>query len=172
MSTLELDATDERILELLRSDGRMSYRAMALDLGVTESTVRSRVRRLEKSNTMRVVAVTDFQAAGYELLLAVGIQVSDRAPADVADALADIPEVFSINLMIGTYDIEVLAVAADQAALSALLYQRIARLPGVKRVEPSLAMNVLKNQPDWVPLAPRVDAQVSAAAPAALAEVD
>ncbi|MEE4660660.1 MAG: Lrp/AsnC family transcriptional regulator [Halieaceae bacterium] len=162
MSDVELDPVDERIIELLRADGRLSYRAMAAELGLTESTVRSRVRRLEQSNAMRVVAVTDFQAAGYELLLAVGIQVSDRSPVEVAEALADIPEIFSINIMIGAYDIEVLAVAEDQAALSALIYQRLARLPGVRRVVPSMAMDVLKNQPDWVPLSAPVAQTVQA----------
>ncbi len=159
INDVELDPTDERIIEMLRMDGRVSYRAMAAALDLTEATVRSRVRRLEQSNEMRVVAVTDFQAAGYELLLAVGIQVSGRTPAEVAAALAEIPEIFSINIMIGAYDIEVLAVAADQAALTALLYDRLARLPGVKRVEPSMAMNVLKNQPDWVPLASQLPGQ-------------
>ena len=149
---IELDDTDERIIELLREDGRIPYRAMAAELGLTEATVRSRVRRLEESNAMRVVAVTDFQAAGYELMLAVGIQVDQRTPLEVAEELARIPEVFSINLVIGTYDIEILVVARDQAALADLIYQRLATLPGVLRVAPSLAVNVLKNQPDWVPL--------------------
>jgi Lrp/AsnC family transcriptional regulator for asnA, asnC and gidA len=149
---VELDATDERIIELLRSDGRMPYRAMAAEVGLTEATVRSRVRRLEESNAMRVVAVTDFQAAGYELMLAVGIQVDERDPLEVADALAMMPEVFSINLVIGTHDIEALVVARDQAALTKLVFHRLATLPGVLRVAPSLVVNVLKNQPDWVPL--------------------
>ena len=99
----------------------MPYRAMAAELGLTEATVRTRVRRLEESNAMRVVAVTDFQAAGYELMLAVGIQVDQRTPLEVANALAEIPEVFSINLVIGTYDIEVLVVAEDQAAMAEAL---------------------------------------------------
>ncbi|MEP5766247.1 MAG: Lrp/AsnC family transcriptional regulator [Halieaceae bacterium] len=150
--SIELDATDERIIDLLRGDGRMAYRAMAAELGLTEATVRARVRRLEDSNAMRVVAVTDFQAAGYELMLAVGIQVENRTPAEVAADLAQLPEVFSINVVIGTYDIEVLVVAEDQAALAELIYKRLALLPGVRRVSPSLAVDVLKNQPDWVPL--------------------
>ena len=149
---IELDDIDERIIELLRGDGRMPFRAMAAALGLTEATVRSRVRRLEESNAMRVVAVTDFQAAGYELMLAVGLQVDQRTPLEVAEELARIPEVFSINLVIGTYDIEILVVAEDQAALTELIYRRLATLPGVLRVAPSLAVDVLKNQPDWVPL--------------------
>ena len=151
-AAIELDQTDERIMELLRADGRMPYRAMAAELGMTEATVRTRVRRLEQSNAMRVVAVTDFQAAGYEMMLAVGLAVEGRTPLEVAEDLARMPEVFSINVVIGSCDIETLVVAEDQAAMSELIYHRLANLPGVLRVSPSLAVNVLKNQPDSVPL--------------------
>ena len=74
-SAIELDDTDYQIMALLRKDGRMPYRALAKAIGVTETTVRARVRRLEDSDTLRVVAVTDFEAAGYSMMLAVGIQV-------------------------------------------------------------------------------------------------
>jgi len=148
---IDLDATDEQIVELLRQDGRMPYRAIARELKLTEATVRSRVRRLEDSNVMRVVAVTDFEAAGYDFMLAVGVQVEGRSPLEVAQELAAFPEVFSINVVIGTFDLELLVVAEDQVAMSALIYERLASLPGVRRVVPSIAVNVLKNQPDWVP---------------------
>ena len=42
--------------------------------------------------------------------------------------------------------------AEDQTALAELIYQRLATVPGVLRVVPALAVDVLKNQPDWVPL--------------------
>ncbi|GAB3281441.1 Lrp/AsnC family transcriptional regulator [Parahaliea aestuarii] len=148
----QLDEVDHRIIALLREDGRMPFRALAKELGLTETTVRGRVRRLEESNTMRVVAVTDIEAAGYNLLLAVGVQVENRTPESVARELAAIPEVFSVNVVVGTHDIEALVVAENQAALHQLLSDRLAALPGVRRLTPSLAVNVLKNQPDWVPL--------------------
>ncbi len=147
----DLDSTDERIVELLREDGRMPYRALAKALQLTEATVRSRVRRLEESNVMRVVAVTDFEAAGYDFMLAVAVQVESRSPTEVAKELAEFIEVFSINVVIGTYDLELLVVAEDQTSLTELIYGRLASVPGVRRVVPSLAVNVLKNQPDWVP---------------------
>jgi DNA-binding Lrp family transcriptional regulator len=155
---IDLDSTDERIVELLREDGRMPYRALAKALGLTEATVRSRVRRLEESNTMRVVAVTDFEAAGYDFMLAVGVQVENRSPTEVAKELARYPEVFSINVVIGPYDLELLVVAQDQSALSELIYGRLASMEGVRRVVPSIAVNVLKNQPDWVPFDTPADA--------------
>ncbi len=148
---IELDEIDLRIIDSLRQDGRQPYRALARELNLTESLVRARVKRLEESNTMRVVAVTDFEAAGYEMLLAIGVQVEGRSPVDVANDLAEIPEVFSINVVIGTFDIELLVVAEDQAAMADLISRRIAQQPGVRRILPSLALDVVKNQPDWVP---------------------
>jgi Lrp/AsnC family transcriptional regulator for asnA, asnC and gidA len=148
---IELDDTDHAIIALLRGDGRMSYRAIAREVGVTEATVRGRVRRLEESDTMRVVAVTDIEAAGFGMLLAIGVQVEHRAPEAVARDLAEIPEVFSVNVVVGTHDVEMLVVAEDQDALDDLIGRQLAGIPGVRRLTPALALDVLKNQPDWVP---------------------
>ena len=148
---IELDETDEAIIALLRRDGRMPYRAIARELDIAENTVRARVRRMEESDTMRVVAVTDIEAAGYGMLLAIGVQVEGRSPEEVARDMAAIPEVFSVNVVVGAQDIEILVVAEDQAALSELIAERLGALPGVRRLTPALALDVLKNQPDWVP---------------------
>lgn len=148
---IELDQTDHRIIALLRDDGRLPYRSIARELGLTEATVRARVRRLEESRTMRVVAVTDIGAAGYGMLLAIGVQVENRSPEEVALEMAAIPEVFSVSVVVGVQDLELLAVARDQAALDRLLHEQLATMEGVRRLTSALAVNVLKNQPDWVP---------------------
>ena len=148
---IELDDTDKGIIALLRVDGRMPYRAIARELGITEATVRARVRRLEESNTMRVVAVTDIEAAGYGMLLAIGVQVENRSPEDVATDLAAIDQVFSVNVVVGSHDIEILVVTEDASSLSEMLMATLGAVPGVRRLTPALAMDVLKNQPDWVP---------------------
>ena len=149
---IELDAEDQAIIDLLRQDGRLPYRSIARELGLTEANVRARVRRLEESNTMRLVAVTDIEAAGFGMLLAIGVQVENRSPESVAHDLAGIAEVFSVNVVVGAQDIEILVVAEDQSGLDLLVHGRLALLPGVRRLTPALALDVLKNQPDWVPL--------------------
>jgi len=148
---IDLDDTDQAIIQLLRKDGRMAYRAIARELDIAENTVRARVRRMEESNTMRVVAVTDTEAAGYGMLLAIGVQVEGRSPEVVAREMAAIPEVFSVNVVVGAQDIEILVVSKDQAALNALIIDKLGAIPGVRRLTPALALDVLKNQPDWVP---------------------
>ena len=148
--SLSLDEVDHRIIALLGRDGRMPYRGIARVLGLTEATVRARVRRLEEGNSMRVVAVSDLEAAGFGMLLAVGVEVEGRPATAVADDLAGIAEVFSVSVVIGTHDIEILIVARDLEQLDELL-GRLARVVGVRRLLPSLAVNVLKNQARWVP---------------------
>lgn len=148
---ITLDEIDHAIIDLLRADGRLPYRALARELELTEATVRSRVKRLEESGTMRVVAVTDIEAAGYQMLLAIGVQVEDRSPSDVALDLAKIPEIFSVNVVVGTHDVEILLVAEDLDALNALQAKVLSTVPGIRRLTSSLAIDVLKNQPDWVP---------------------
>jgi Lrp/AsnC family transcriptional regulator for asnA, asnC and gidA len=148
---IELDAVDQAIIDLLREDGRMPYRSIARALGLTEPTVRARVRRMEESNTLRLVAVTDVEAAGFGMLLAVGVTVENRSPDAVARDLAAIPEVFSVNVVVGAQDIEILVVAEDARDLNQLLSETLATTPGVRRLTPALAVDVLKNQPDWVP---------------------
>jgi Lrp/AsnC family transcriptional regulator, regulator for asnA, asnC and gidA len=148
---IDLDDTDQAIIDLLRQDGRMPYRAIARTLDIAENTVRARVRRMEESDTMRVVAVTDIEAAGYGMLLAIGVQVEGRSPEAVARELSLITEVFSVNVVVGAQDIEILVVAQDQAALNELMADKLGAVPGVRRLTPALALDVLKNQPDWVP---------------------
>ena len=129
---IALDDMDYAIIDLLREDGRLPYRAIARELGLTETTVRTRIRRLEESGTMRVVAVTDIEAAGYQMLLAIGVQVESRSPLEVAEDLAKVPEIFSVNVVVGTHDVEMLVVAEDQAALNQLLARLLATVPGLK----------------------------------------
>ena len=68
----------------------------------------------------------------------------------VAEDLAKFDEVFSVCQVVGTLDIETLAVTRDQEHLSDLL-ARLAKVPGVRKLEPSIALDVLKNQSNWVP---------------------
>lgn len=148
--SLPLDDKDHQLIGLLRQDGRMAYKTLAEKTDLTESTVRSRIRRLEESDLLRVVAVTDFEAAGFNLMLAVGVQVEGRSAADVAQDIAKFPEVFSVCQVVGTHDIECLMVAQDQEAVAALLTEKLAGVAGVRRLLPAMAIDVLKNQPNWV----------------------
>ena len=65
-----LDPLDCRMIRLLQKDGRMSNTAMAQALGVSEYTVRTRLKRILESGIIRIVAVANPIDLGFHHLLA------------------------------------------------------------------------------------------------------
>jgi len=147
-----LDRIDEQIIAALRENGRIANRGLARIVNVNEATVRTRLRKLESNNTVRVVAMRDLKAMGYDALAAVGVQVKGRSATEVGEDLAKIEEVITVNVTIGMYDLEIQVVATDLADLDRLLTDVVARVPGVQRLFPGLSMKILKYNPEWAPL--------------------
>jgi len=82
----------------------------------------------------------------------VGIQVKGRSVIDVGEDLAKIPQVLTINLTIGAYDIEIQVVAHDIEEMAHLLTEEISKVRGVARISPGLALKVLKYESQWAPI--------------------
>jgi Lrp/AsnC family transcriptional regulator for asnA, asnC and gidA len=149
---IALDSLDEQIIAAMRKDGRISNRDLAALLGLNEATIRTRLRRLEDSNIIRVVAIRDLAAMGHEYVAAVGVQVRGRSVADVAADLATIEKVLTVNITIGANDLEVQVVASDIQEMGHLLNDVLANVKGVARLTPGLALRVLKYESQWAPL--------------------
>lgn len=147
-----LESIDEKIVAALRQSGRIPNRDLARMINVNEATVRTRLRKLEASNAVRVVAMRDLTAMGFDAIAAVGVQVKGRSASDVGADLAKLDQVITVNVTIGMYDLECQVVAKDLAELDTLLTDVIAHIDGVERLFPGLSMKILKYNPEWVPL--------------------
>lgn len=140
----QLDELDHKIIASLKADGRATNQKIARALKVAPATVSARIRRLEELNAMRVVAVTDFSALGYKVLLAVGIEVQGRRAEDVAKDLAKLPEVFAVHLVTGARDIEILVALHDLDELQVFLMKDVARVRGIRSLSAGIAADVIK----------------------------
>lgn len=149
-ATHAIDDVDYRLITLLRKDGRMSTRELARSLRLTEATVRTRLRRLEDTHTMRVVAMTDYRLAGFNLISSIGVQVKGRDAAEVATDIARFPQVLDVQIVIGASDIEISVAAGERDELARLL-EDLAQIPGVSRLNAGMALDVFKFQWGWVP---------------------
>jgi Lrp/AsnC family transcriptional regulator for asnA, asnC and gidA len=140
----ELDDIDRHIIAALKADGRATNQKMARSLRISPATVGARIRRLENINAIRVVAVTDFAALGYKVLLAVGIEVQGRAAEEVAKELAALEEVFAVHLVTGARDIEILVALHDLEELETFLLRDIAKIRGIRTLAAGIAADVIK----------------------------
>jgi Lrp/AsnC family transcriptional regulator for asnA, asnC and gidA len=145
-----IDDIDFKLIAALRRDGRATTRELADLLGLTEATVRARLRRLEETQTMRVVAMTDYRLAGFNLIASIGVEVKGRDTRAVAEDIARLPQVLTTQIVIGATDIELSAAARDRDELAASMRQ-LARIDGVSRLQAGMALEVLKFQWGWVP---------------------
>jgi Lrp/AsnC family transcriptional regulator for asnA, asnC and gidA len=140
----ELDDLDREIIAALRVDGRATNQQIAGSLKIAAATVSMRIRRMEELNAMRVVAVTDFAALGYTVLLAIGIEVKGRPAEDVAKDLAKLHEVFAVHLVTGARDIEILVALRNFEELQEFLLVDVAKIRGIRSLTPAIAVDVIK----------------------------
>ena len=147
-----LDELDSRMIELLRANGRATNQEIAETLSVTAATVSARLKRMEEARVMRVVAVTDFAARGYNVLIALGVTVQGRDVRDVGRDLAKLPEVLSVNNMNGPHDLELLVALHDFTEISMLLSDHIAAIRGVAEISPGIAADIVKFEFNVAPL--------------------
>lgn len=143
---VQIDELDRAIIAELKKDGRQSAQAIAEVVGASSVTVRMRIRQLEMAGLLKVVAVTDFSAAGFDVILAVGVEVERRRPEEVARDLARFERVLAVNLTTGANDIELLVGAPDMESVSQFLESEIGAVRGVGRLSTAVALEVFKYQ--------------------------
>ena len=147
-----LDDLETGIIDILRENGRATNLEIAERLGVTAATVSSRIKRLEENRAMKVVAVSDFAAHGFELLLAVGVKVTGRDVDAVAAELATLPEVFSINMVTGRFDMELLVAMKSFDEIAVFLADHVAHIQGISDLDAGVVYDVVKFEFNVAPL--------------------
>jgi Lrp/AsnC family transcriptional regulator for asnA, asnC and gidA len=147
---LSLDATDRRILTLLKEDGRMASAEMARRIeGASERSVRYRVDRLKRSGMVQVSAVLNPQALGYTTI---GDALIDVAPGHLQEVAAQLVELDQISYVAGTVgdgDLNVQIYARDTEELVRLVNEVVGAIPGVARVRTLIVPWKLKEVFDW-----------------------
>ena len=94
-----LSETDIRILEILQSEARTSYSAIARELGIAESTVRYRVDRLRETGVITgFLALLDPRKIGLEITAIALLKVDANEIVEASETLAtfDEPSLFFI----------------------------------------------------------------------------
>ncbi len=149
---ITMDDMDRAIVAHLRKNGRATNQQIADNLGLTAATVSSRIRRMEDADALRVVAVSDFSAHGYNVLLEIAIEVDGRPASEVAEELAKLPEVFAAHLVTGRYDIDILVALHDFDGLADLMLNKLAKIHGIRSLIPAIAIDVVKYEFDVAPI--------------------
>ncbi len=141
-----VDELDLKILELLQSDGSLSFTEVARRLKLNESTIRKRVLALqEKKIIKRFTAIIDPSKIGLNTVAIVGIDAEPSMLLKVAQKLCEFQEIKYVALSAGDHMIMTKILAKDGKELSRLISERIGTIEGVKRICPSIVIEELKD---------------------------
>lgn len=144
----QLDAIDQAIVDALRRDGRRAYRDIARDLGVSESMVRKRSRRLLESGWMRILAISDPLALGVPVLATTYARVRPSRVEAIADGVARHDAVRYVGIGIGANNLVVESLHATSAELHVFLRDALGH-DDVLSSETMQVVSIKKSVWDW-----------------------
>jgi Lrp/AsnC family transcriptional regulator for asnA, asnC and gidA len=141
------EALNQKIVRQLQKDGRMSFRAIAESLNVSEGTVRNRVAWMKESGVLNIIAVVDPTMMRYSADAMLGIKVSaGHSPEQVAKRLGKHNEVVYAMWVSGRYDLLVEIVLDSHENLTIFLATHCYSEPDISSVEIMTGLMMYKNQ--------------------------
>lgn len=147
MTTPQLDAVDRQLIDILARDARVSNRKIATDLGVTEGTVRGRIKRLQQERLIAFTAITSMELEDPARLAFIGIQADIQKVQAIARQIADLPTVNAVIITMGRFTILAVVLFTDLDQLHDVASNQILAIPGVHHIETSIAVKTLKYNP-------------------------
>lgn len=142
---IELDNFDRALLRHLSVDAGQSTGQLGRKVGLSQPATWRRIRRLRDLGVISGYRLRlDAEKLGFGVTVFLGIKLATKGRVSLDDferAITAIPEVQSVELVLGLYDFRVRVVARDLADFERVLRRRVMTLPGVGDVEANVLLS-------------------------------
>jgi Lrp/AsnC family transcriptional regulator, leucine-responsive regulatory protein len=146
----QLDKQDKIILSLLQHSGTMPLNDLAAKAGLSASSCHRRIKLLEEQGVITGYSANlNRKSIGLanEFFVEVSLIAQNEEVLEKFEkAVARVPEILECHLMSGQFDYLLRVVAKDAEDYERIHRTRLGRLPGVQRIQSSLALRTVK---DW-----------------------
>jgi DNA-binding Lrp family transcriptional regulator len=144
MPTTRIDRVDQRILEAIQEDARISNADLAVRVGLSPSPCWRRVRALEERGIIRrYVTLVSPQALGLPVNVFVSITLDKQVEDNLERferAVLSRPEVMEVYLMTGDFDYLLRVVVPDIEGYQRFVLEHLTRIEGVASIKSSFAL--------------------------------
>ena len=144
-----LDAVDADMIRLLQKDGRMSNIEIAKRLGISETTVRNRLKKLIDEKYIQIVAVSDPFKLGFEMTGDLYIHTEIQKIDKVVSELKNIKELWYIVITTGNTYINAEFIVKSRNDLNDLIFNKISKIDGVVKTEVGVILKYEKRAYDY-----------------------
>lgn len=142
---IDIDTIDAKLLRALSRDASQSAGALGRRLGLSQPATWRRIKRLEEAGVIRGRQLRlDAEKLGFGVTVFLGVKLALRGRVSLEDferAVTAIPEVQTVEHVLGLYDYRLRVVARDLADFERVLRRRIMTLPGAGDVEANVLLS-------------------------------
>ena len=142
---IDLDDIDRALLRALAADAGRSAGALGRQLGLSQPAAWRRIKRLTDAGAIAGQRlVLDQAALGFGVTVFLGITLAAKGRVSLEDferAVSAIPEVQTVQHVLGLYDYRLRVVARDLSDFERVLRRRIMTLPGVGQVDANVLLS-------------------------------
>lgn len=143
----DLDAIDQKIIDLLQKNGRESFSNIAAEIGVPSSTIRDRTNRMVASGVIKITARLTQVGAKPLVKASVGIKLTGGNHRTVAQEIAKMAEVSQLIIGAGIFDLLIELSCKDNDHLLDTL-SNVQEVSQVQSTETFMHFSTLKNDSD------------------------
>ena len=140
-----LSTLDKQLLKKLSLEPKLTTSALATSLSTSQPVIWRRIKRLESLGVIKGKRLLlDQELLGFGVKVFLGIKLATKGVISLDDferAASAIPEVQSIEHVLGLYDYRLRVVARDISDFERVLRRRIMTLPGVGQVEANVLLS-------------------------------
>ena len=140
-----LSILDKQLLKKLSLEPKLTTSALAASLSTSQPVIWRRIKRLESLGVIKGKRLLlNQEMLGFGVKVFLGIKLATKGVISLDDferAASAIPEVQSIEHVLGLYDYRLRVVAHDIADFERVLRRRIMTLPGVGQVEANVLLS-------------------------------
>ena len=142
---IELDEIDRKLVLARAKQAAVSTAELGQRFGLSQPATWRRLQRLEKAGILgRTRLELDPQKLGFGVTVFLGIKLAAKGRVGLEDferAVTAIPEVQTVQHVLGLYDYRLRVVARDLPDFERVLRRRIMTLPGVGEVEANVLLS-------------------------------
>jgi DNA-binding Lrp family transcriptional regulator len=141
---IDLDDTDRAMIRAVAADALISAGALGRQLGLSQPAAWRRLKRLREAGVFRGLQLDmDAHALGFGVTVFLGVKLATKGRVSLEDferAVTAIPEVQTVEHVLGAYDYRLRVVARDITDFERVLRRRIMTLPGVGNIDANVLL--------------------------------
>ncbi len=142
---IDLNDLDRKLLHALVLDATSSAGALGRQFGLSQPATWRRIRRLTDAGVLAGRRIDlDLEKLGFGVTVFLGVKLATKGRVSLDDferAVTAIPEVQTVEHVLGMYDYRLRVVARDLSDFERVLRRRIMTLPGVGDVEANVLLS-------------------------------